>query len=255
MPFQPVQAEKLSLAVIRQIELLILRGILKPGERLPSERDLAETLGVSRPSLREALSQLESRELLTSKPGSGVFVAEVLGSAFAPPLIKLFSEYDEALFDYLSFRRELEGMAAARAAQTASDTDLQIIDAIFRKMEAAHQERNHEKEAELDAEFHLAIIEASHNVIMVHMMRSMFDMLRSGVFYNRQMIFKQQNTRQTLLDQHKAINVAIQARLPDQSRQAVEDHLHFVESAQARQKQVDHNEEVAKLRLAHETMR
>ena len=79
MPFQKVQPEKLSSSVVRQIELLILRGILRPGERLPSERELAERLGVSRPSLRDAVSELQERNLLTSKANSGIFVADVLG--------------------------------------------------------------------------------------------------------------------------------------------------------------------------------
>ena len=91
MPFRLVTPEKISVAVTKQIEQLILRGILRPGERLPSERELSDRLDVSRPSLRDALSDLQERGLLVSRAGSGVFVAEVLGSAFAPALVKLFS--------------------------------------------------------------------------------------------------------------------------------------------------------------------
>ena len=90
MPFHKVAPEKLSHSVVRQIEELILRGILRPGERLPSERELADKLGVSRPSLREAIGELAEAGLLVSRAGSGVFVAEVLGSAFSPALVKLF---------------------------------------------------------------------------------------------------------------------------------------------------------------------
>jgi GntR family transcriptional repressor for pyruvate dehydrogenase complex len=67
MPFQSIEAEKLSKSVVRQIEQLILRGILRPGERLPAERDLAEKLAVSRPSLREALGELQSAGLLIAR--------------------------------------------------------------------------------------------------------------------------------------------------------------------------------------------
>src|SRR5210317_2157147 len=112
MPFQPVQPEKLSQAVIKQIEQLVLRGILRPGERLPSERELADKLNVSRPSLREAIGELQERGLLTAKASSGVYVADVLGSAFSDALIELFSSHEEAVFDYLAFRRDLEGIAA-----------------------------------------------------------------------------------------------------------------------------------------------
>ncbi len=73
MPFEPVHSEKLALAVVRQIELLILRGILRPGERLPSERELSDRLEVSRPSLREALAELQARGLVVSRAGRPVF--------------------------------------------------------------------------------------------------------------------------------------------------------------------------------------
>jgi len=252
MPFRKVRAEKLSAAVVRQLESLILRGVLRPGERLPAERELAERLGVSRPSLREALADLESRDLLTTRAGSGVYVAEVLGSAFSRPLIALFASHDEALFDYLSFRRDLEGLAAERAARTASDTDLKLIDTVFEKMVAAGRKGDAAREAQLDAEFHLSIIEAAHNVIMLHMMRSMFEMLKSGVFYNRQVMFERLFTRESILDQHRAINEALQARQPEAARAAVESHLSYVETALREQREVARNEEVARLRFDRE---
>lgn len=252
MPFAPVEAEKVSQAVVRQIELLILRGILRPGERLPSERDLSERMAVSRPSLREALSDLQSRGLLTAKAGAGVFVADMLGSAFSAPLIRLFSTHDEAVFDYVSFRRDIEGLAAERAARLGSDTDFEVISAIIAKMETAHAKRSGAEEAALDAEFHMAIVEASHNVVMLHVMRAMFGLLREGVFYNRQAMFRQRTRRSALLEQHKAIHAALLARDPAAARAAVEAHLDFVEAALQDLRRTEHNEEVARLRLAHE---
>ncbi|MGH1453786.1 MAG: FadR/GntR family transcriptional regulator [Paracoccaceae bacterium] len=255
MPFRSVHPEKLSTAVSRQIEMLILRGILRPGERLPSERDLAERLDVSRPSLREAVADLSEKGLLTSRAGAGIYVADVLGSAFAPALVKLFSEHDEAVFDYLAFRRDMEGLAADRAARLGSDTDLAVINEIFAKMEAAHAKRDPADEARLDADFHLSIIEASHNVIMLHMMRSMYDLLREGVFYNRQVMFKQRTNRAQLLDQHRAINDALQERDAAAARNAVETHLDYVANALTDQQRADRNEDVARQRLEHEKSR
>ena len=114
---EKITAGKLSQAVTHQIEELILRGILRPGERLPSERDLAERMGVSRPSLREAIADLQEKGLLSSRAGAGIFVADVLGNAFSPALVSLFSEHDAAVFDYVAFRRDMEGLAAERAAR------------------------------------------------------------------------------------------------------------------------------------------
>ncbi|OIQ28654.1 MAG: GntR family transcriptional regulator [Alphaproteobacteria bacterium MedPE-SWcel] len=255
MPFQKVQPEKLSAAVVRQIEKLILRGILRPGERLPSERELSDRLGVSRPSLRDALTELQGRGLLVSRAGSGVFVADVLGSAFSPALIQLFASDDEAVFDYLSFRRDLEGLAAERAARFASDADLEVIQAIFDKMTHAGDPGQSTDAAELDAQFHSAILEASHNVVMLHMMRSMFDMLRKGVFYNRQIMFRQHTTCEALLEQHRAINAALQDRDPLAARQAVETHLDYVKKALEEQIRADRNAEIAAQRLQHELNR
>ncbi|MCC5958115.1 MAG: FCD domain-containing protein [Rhodobacteraceae bacterium] len=249
MPFQRIQPEKLSHSVERQIELLLLRGILRPGERLPSERELADKLGVSRPSLREALATLQDRGLLTTRAGAGVYVEELLDSAFSDTLVQLFAGHDEALFDYISFRRDLEGMSAERAARHGSDTDLQIVDTVFKRMEAAHQKRNPTEEAQLDAEFHLSIVEASHNIIMLHMMRAMFNLLHEGVFYNRQVIFRKPAIRNDLLAQHKAINDALQARDAPRARHAAESHLDFIEQVLSDMKRSQKNEEIARLRF------
>lgn len=251
MPFQRIQPEKLSHSVVRQIELLILQGILRPGERLPSERDMAEKLGVSRPSLRNAIAEMQNRGLLTTKAGAGVYVAELLDSAFSDSLVRLFANHDAALFDYIGFRRDLEGMSADRAARHGSETDLQVIDAIYQKMTTAHDRRDPTEEARLDAEFHLSIIEASHNIIMLHIMRAMFNLLHQGVFYNRQMIFRQRGTRDELLAQHARINDAIQARDPDGARAAARAHLDYVEQLMNDMKRSERNEEIARLRFDH----
>ena len=184
-----------------------------------------------------------------------MFVGNVLGSAFSDTLVRLFTNHDEAVFDYIAFRRDMEGLAAQRAATLGSDTDLKVIDAIFKKMEAAHTKRNPTEEAGLDADFHLSIIEASHNIIMLHMMRSMYELLREGVFYNRTVMFKQRTTRDTLLDQHRAINDALQARDPAGARAAVEAHLNFVEGSLSDQQKSDRNEAFAQKRLDHEVSR
>jgi GntR family transcriptional repressor for pyruvate dehydrogenase complex len=196
---------------------------------------------------------LQDSGLLTARPGAGVFVADVLGSAFAPALTQLFSRHEEAVFDYLSFRRDMEGLAAERSARLASDTDLKVVQAVFDKMEAAHSKRNAEDEAQLDAQFHMAIIEASHNVVMLHMMRSMYQLLREGVFYNRQVMFKQRTTRQLLLDQHRAINAALQVRDAEAAKAAVHAHLDYVEDSLRDQQKAQKNEKIAQLRLDHET--
>lgn len=249
MPFQKVRPEKLAGAVVRQIELLILRGVLRPGEQLPPERELADRLGVSRPSLREALQELQAAGLLLSRQGAGVFVADVLGSAFSPALIKLFASHDEAFDDALAFRRDMEGLAAERATRLGSKTDLAVIDTAFHKLETSPPA----EAAARDADFHMAIIEASHNVLLLHMMRSMYDLLATGVFFNRQVIFARSHDRNGLMDQHRAINAALQARDGERARAAIEAHLDHAAAAYRDQRKAEENEAIARLRLRHDT--
>lgn len=87
------------------------------------------------------------------------------------------------------------------------------------------------------------------------MMRSMFDLLRNGVFYNRSIMFKQRTNRAQLLDQHREINTALQARDSEGAREAVTRHLNYVEKALTDQKTFERNEEIARLRYKHEQKR
>ena len=255
MPFQKISADRIATAITRQVEELILQGVLRPGDRLPAEREMAEQLDVSRPTLREALADLEGRGLIATRPGGGTFIADILGSAFSPPLIELFANHDTALFDYLAFRRDLEGLAAERAAQHATDADLEVIDAVFQRMEAAAAKRKPDDEAAIDAEFHMAIVEAAHNVVMLHMMRSLYDLLVRGVWYNRNVVYALREPRTKLLDQHRAIRDALMARDPARARLAIEEHLDFVAGALREADRVRTREQVAELRRSHEARR
>lgn len=255
MPFRKITAERISRAVVRQIERLILQGVLRPGDRLPAERVLAERLDVSRPTLREALQDLEARELIISRPGGGTFVADVLGSAFAPPLIELFATHDTALFDYLAFRRDLEALAAERAASEATDADLEVIGSVFARLEAAVERSDQETAASLDAEFHMTIVEAANNVVMLHVMRSLSELLLRGVFYNRNIVYGLAEGREQLMTQHREIRDAILARDPEGARTAVIDHLDYVTNALKEQERQRSREEIADLRKRHEEAR
>ena len=126
-----------------------------------------------------------------------------------------------------------------------------MINAIYTKMEAAQSKRSSEEEARLDAQFHMSICEAGHNVVMLHMMRSMYELLQTGVFYNRQATFRQRSGRSELLAQHRVINEALQARDPEAARAAVHKHLDFVAAVLKAQERANRNEKIAKLRFAH----
>lgn len=116
--FDPVEQDSVADSVVRQIEDMLVAGILKQGTRLPSERELSEVMDVSRPKLREALKRLEDNGLIEVRHGEGSFVAELTGQAMSPALLNLYARHSGAFFDYLEYRRTQEGFAARLAART-----------------------------------------------------------------------------------------------------------------------------------------
>ncbi|KAB2851186.1 MAG: FCD domain-containing protein [Hyphomicrobiaceae bacterium] len=207
------------------IERLILEGVLRPGEKLAAERELAETLEVSRPTLRDALAKLAVRELVTTTPG-GTYVAQFL-SPLLKPLAALLGDKPRVTDDYFEFRRCLEEEASRLAALRATDVDRQAIRQCAERMSKAHLHEDPTEEAEGDVELHLLIYEASHNVVLLHVMRALAELLRANIFYSREQLYQRPGVRDKLLAQHLAIADAIIAGNAEAAKTAGADHIRF----------------------------
>ena len=226
MTFEKIKQGKIADNIVEHLEELVYGGVLEPGEKLPPERDLAEELGVSRPSLREALYKMETNGLFQSRQGGGTYVRSIVEPVFTDPLIDMFSSRPGAAEDYVEFRKSLEGVAAYYAALRSTEADREIISERFKAMEQAPEDP--EIEAEFDAAFHLSIAEAAHNVFLLHIMRGLFNLLRTGVFYNRSKLYVRKGARDALLNQHKAMYDAIMEGDPDTAQNAAHTHLDYV---------------------------
>jgi GntR family transcriptional repressor for pyruvate dehydrogenase complex len=247
---EPIRPAKLADTIADRLEQLILEGSLRPGERLLPERELAVRFDVSRPSLREALDKLERKGLIYSGRGGAAHVAPLLGEGFTQPLSLVLQTRPETTFDYLEFRAIVEGSAAYLAALRSTDVDREMIAAAFAKMEVAHGEDDPSNEADSDADFHLALYEASHNVVMLHIMRSLSDMLRSDVFYNRAKLYLRKGVRELLLEQHRAVCLAVIDGDPEAARKAAESHINFTRDALREIADADARLEVSLRRIA-----
>ncbi len=228
-----IRPAKLAEAVAEHLESLILEGSLRTGDRLLAERDLAHRLDVSRPSLREALDLLEQRGLLHSGRG-GTYVSRLLGEGFSTPLLEMIEANEPgSTYDYLEFRGTVEGTAAYFAALRASDIDREMVHAHFTAMEAAHAETDSDpsREADVDTAFHLSVYEASHNLMMLHVMGSLGDVLRKYLLYNRSNIYTRKGVRALLIDQHRAVHDAILSGDAEAARAAAEAHVNFTKAA------------------------
>ncbi|QMU59080.1 MAG: GntR family transcriptional regulator [Boseongicola sp.] len=229
--FEPIGHESLSEAVVAQIEDLIASGILKQGRKLPSERDLADTLGVSRPKLREALQILEERGLVTTRHGEGTFVAALTGQAMLPALLALYGRHEPAFFDYLEYRREQEGFAARLAAQRATSSDKERIAGILEEIEQAWKDSNSEASRQADFALHTAIVDASQNATLIHMMTSIYELTKQGVFYNRDFLKTIDGSGEKLLEQHLNLGRSAIDGNADEAEKAALDHIDFVEQS------------------------
>ena len=248
--FSRIDHSRTADEVVEQIESLILEGVLRTGDRLPGERELSRQFDVSRPILRDALKALEQNGLIVTRHGGGTYVADVIGEVFAKPVMDLIVSHRKAAADYLEYRRAVESIAAEFAARRATGDDRALLGGIMARMEAAHARGDFAEEAAIDVEFHTAIGECAHNIILLHTLRSCYRLLSDGVFHNRLAIFALPGARDELLLQHKAIHDAVAAGDPEAARTASVRHIDFVERAMAEADRSDDWRRVSRLRLS-----
>lgn len=229
--FEQIGHESVADAAVAQVEDLIASGILRQGRKLPSERELAEMLGISRPKLREALKLLEDRGLVVSKHGEGTFVAALTGQAMLPALLALYGRHEPAFFDYLEYRREQERFAARLAATRATKADKHRISDILSEMERAWKAKDDDAERKADHALHAAIVDASQNATLIHMMTSIYELTKQGVFYNRAFLKAIDGSGKTLLDQHTKLGRAVIDGDAQTAEEAAGEHLDFVEES------------------------
>lgn len=160
-------------------------------------------------------------------------------------LSRLLQSHPETAYDYLEFRHLLAGQASAFAADRASDEDIQRLHDCLHAMEEAHALDDPAQEAAADAKFHLAVYEAAGNTVMEHIMRRLFEMLKSGVFYDRADLYLRRGVRDAFLRQHQAIYAAIAARNPDAARAASDAHLQTTTEALREAQRADQRREVS----------
>ncbi|KJK00507.1 transcriptional regulator [Pseudomonas sp. 21] len=217
--------------VAEKIERLIVDGVLKVGQALPSERRLVEKLGCSRSALREGLRALRGRGIVDTEQGRGSFVADLTGAEDVSPLMHLFRSQPRTLYDLLEVRALLEGESARLAALRATEVDLLLIGRRFEEMHAAFDEpqpldpREH---ARRDHAFHQAISEASHNPVLVHTLQSLNELMLSTVFASVNNLYNRPPQKRQIDRQHARLYRAIVERQPEQAQRAAREHIHGV---------------------------
>ncbi|KRQ16447.1 FadR/GntR family transcriptional regulator [Bradyrhizobium manausense] len=217
MPLEAVEARRLYRQVADQLRSLIDSGEYAVGSRLPTERELAEQLKISRPTVREALIALEVEGRVRIRVGSGIYVTEAADAAPAP------SAVIEGPFELLRAREFLEGAIAEQAARVATRDDIARIDATLVAM--ADVEHSGEASMVHDRAFHVAIAGCLGNAVLVRVVGELFDQRLNPYFAQLAHYFENPGTWLAALSEHRVVRDAIAAGLPKAARDAMRHHL------------------------------
>jgi GntR family transcriptional regulator, transcriptional repressor for pyruvate dehydrogenase complex len=220
--FEAIRKNKVYEEVARQIEGLILKK-LRPGDKLPSERELAEMLGVSRSSIRDAIRSLELMGLVEPRQGAGTIVCEVSAESLVNPLSNLLVRQQRQVSELLDFRKMLEPPLAARAATHASDEEVAEMEEILRRQD--EKLRLGRLAIEEDSEFHYSVAMASENTVVLKVLDILMDLLRETRERSLQLYGRPQKS----LAGHRRILAAIKRHDGEAAKAAMRRHIEDIE--------------------------
>jgi DNA-binding FadR family transcriptional regulator len=218
MPIQAIEPPRLYRQIADQLRQLIDSGEYSVGDRLPTERELAQQFGLSRPTVREALIALEVEGRIRIRVGSGIYVL-----AMADQSPELGRDSDEGPFELLRAREFIEGAVAAEAALHATKEDIRTLDDVLSQMEgSAHPSP---ETIGLDRDFHTRVAGILRNAVLVRFIGEMFDQRLNPYFERLSSYFENRRSWRAATEEHRAVRDAIAARDPDGAKAAMQKHL------------------------------
>jgi GntR family transcriptional repressor for pyruvate dehydrogenase complex len=221
--YKVVRSSRLYEQIVQQIEDSILKGTLKAGDQLPSERELALKFGVSRTAVREAVKTLHEKGLVEAYSGRGTFITNGTSQAVTQSInLMMRIDQTDGSANLAEVRQILEPEIAALAATRIEEPQLALMREAFSVMD--HALKDPEAYIEADLDFHLALAEAAENPLILSLLDSIVGLLRE----QRIKIFFEEGGPERGQYHHARILEAIEKRDPDASRAAMRDHLQQV---------------------------
>ena len=242
--FKQIKVRHISEEVFDQIKSAILEGKVKPGEKLPTERELMKALGVSRLPIREALKLLANIGLVETRQGGGSYVRSLLADRVRDPLNYIMKDNVERVFELLEVRKEIETGAAYYAAKRASSKEIEGLRRIIEETKT-YCDREKTPPTRLDADLHLAIAQSSHNTIRAHLTHTIYDVFSEYLSFLIENVCFNKEYQQSVYDQHLKIYDAIARGDGEAARLASMEHLAFIEEG-LRKQMAEHEEKRAR---------
>ena len=222
--FTAVRKTRVFEGIAQQIQRLIVDGTLKPGDRLPPERELAERFGVARSSVRDAIRTLELVGLVVPRHGEGTVVADVSPEAVVTPIASVLVRKRALIGELLDVRKMIEPALAARAAVRASDDEIARLEDVLRRQR--EKVLRGESTVEEDTEFHYLIALAAKNSVV----KSVLDVLMGLLRETRALSLQTRGRPQRSLAGHRRVLEAIKRHDPAAAERAVRQHVEEIES-------------------------
>ncbi|MGR9050466.1 FadR/GntR family transcriptional regulator [Halobacillus faecis] len=226
MNYKPIRTKKIYEQVADSLLDSLKKGELKPGDKLDSVESLAGSFSVGRSAIREALSALRAMGILEMRQGEGTYVKAFDPSRFSLPVSVAFLMKKEDMKDLMEVRHILEVGAAGTAARTRQEDDLRAMEQALADMEKA--KGNGELGEKADLEFHIALVQATQNQILINLMNSVSEIMVQAMRETRKLLHTPEGTSR-LLKQHKQIFDAVKAQDEALAQEAMVHHLQSVE--------------------------
>ncbi|MBX4264810.1 FadR/GntR family transcriptional regulator [Clostridium estertheticum] len=224
--FSPIKSTKVYEQVIDQIKNMIDQGMLKKGDKLPSERSLVQQLEVSRASIREALRALEVIGLIDCRQGEGSYIKESFQDNLFEPLSIMFMLEGSNQEEIWELRKIIEVEAAGLAAKRITNEQLNELSEITKRF--MNSEGDEEAvTAEIDKEFHYKIAECSGNVLIFDILKTVATLVDHFIKDARKLIIVHEGNKEILFSQHNKIYLSIERHSSVEARKAMRIHLDF----------------------------
>ncbi|MFO8031391.1 MAG: FadR/GntR family transcriptional regulator [Desulfohalobiaceae bacterium] len=223
--FKPIKPKSVSDQIFEQLRDLIFRGKLKPGEKLPPERELSESFGVSRPSVKAAINRLVNLGLVEQRQGQGTFVRSLESRYLENPLRTVLEGEEVSLYDLLEVRLGLEVQAVGLAAKRATEEDIQALETCVQDMLSKVDEG--QVGSEEDVAFHMSIAFATKNSAQIYLMKNFYDLLFHGIRESR-FYLQEAGNLSTMGQQHAEILQAIRDKDAGRAKSYMERHINYV---------------------------